>query len=61
MYEEITPYVEQYLQTYLFGFRRDHSTEQCLLVMLEIWKRALDNKKVTGGCFDRFVQSLRVY
>ena len=49
MYEEIISYVEHNLSTYLFGFIRGHSTEQCLLVMLEMWKEALDMKKVAGG------------
>ena len=49
MYEEMISYVERYLSTYLFGFRRGHSTEHCLLVMVEMWKKALDNKKMTGG------------
>ena len=26
-----------------------HSTEQCLTVMLEVWKNALDGKKKAGG------------
>ena len=34
MHEEISPY--------LFGCRKNHSTEQCLVVMIEIMKKALD-------------------
>ena len=40
MYEPILLYMEKYLSPYLFGFRKGHSTEQCLIVMLEIWKKA---------------------
>ena len=41
--------MEHYLSPYLFGFRKGHSTEQCLNVMLENWKNALDGKKYTGA------------
>ena len=45
MYNQILAYIEKYLSPYLFGFRKGHSTEQCLNVMIERWKRALDKKK----------------
>ena len=48
MYDEITDFIEKSLSPYLFGFRKGRSTEQCLLVMLEAWKKALD-KKCTAG------------
>ena len=34
---------------YLFGFRKAHSTEQCLNTMLENWKTSLDCKKQVGA------------
>ena len=37
------------LSPYLFGYRKGHSTEQCLITMIELWKKALDNKKIAGG------------
>ena len=47
MYNQIKCYMENYLSPYLFGFRKAHSTEQCLNTMLENWKTALVcNKKV---------------
>ena len=42
-------YVEKFLSPYLFGYRRGHSTQQCLLVMTEMWKKALDEKQVAGA------------
>ena len=45
MYNQILSYIEKYLSPYLFGFRKGHSTEQCLNVMIERWKKALDEKK----------------
>ena len=35
MYKQIMVYIEIFLSPYLFGFRKGHSTEQCLLKMLE--------------------------
>ena len=49
MYNEIIEYIENSLSKYLFGFRKGHSTEQCLTIMLEAWKKALDEKKYAGG------------
>ena len=49
MYVEIIDFIEESLSPFLFGFRKGHSTEQCLVVMLEAWKKALDNKEYAGA------------
>ena len=49
VYNQILAYIEKYLALYLFGFRKGHSTEQCINVMVERWKRALDKKKHVGA------------
>ena len=49
MYDSIFLYIEKFLSPYLFGYRKGHSTQQCLLVMIEMWKKALDQKKVAGA------------
>ena len=49
MYNEINSYVEKILSSYLFGFRKGHSTEQCLIKMLETWRKAIDDKKYAGA------------
>ena len=54
MYVQILHYIERYLSPHLFGFRKGYSTEQCLNVMLETWKKALDKKGFVG-------QFLRTY
>ena len=41
--------MENNLSPYLFGFRKAHSTEQCLNTMLENWKTSLDCKKQVGA------------
>ena len=42
-------YIEKYLSPYLFGFRKGYSTEQCLNVMLDTWKKDLDKKRFVGA------------
>ena len=49
MYSQIIVYINKYLSPYLFGFRKGHSTENCLMVMLEEWKKAIDKKESVGG------------
>ena len=49
MYNQIQDYIQNYLSPYLFGFRKGHSTEQCLVIMLEEWKKALDKKGSAGA------------
>ena len=49
MSEQITAYVENHLSPYLFGFRKGYGTQHCLLAMIEMWRKALDQKKVAGA------------
>jgi len=49
MYDQIYAYVDQFISPYLFGYRKNHSTEQCLTIMIETWKKALDLKNKTGA------------
>ena len=49
MYQQIVIYVEKFLSPYIFGYRKVHSAEQCLLKMLEIWKKAVDEKRFAGA------------
>ena len=44
MCNQIISYIDNLLSPYLFGYRKGSSTEQCLTVMLEQWKDALDDK-----------------
>ena len=48
MHDEISSYMEEFLSPYLFGYRKNHSTEQCLAVMIEIMKKALDFQQSAG-------------
>ena len=49
MYVQILTYIDKFLSPYLFGYRKGYSTEQCLMVMLELWKKSLDNKGTAGA------------
>ena len=49
MFDEISRYINKFLSPYLFGYRKGHSTEHCLVTMIELWKKAPDNKKSAGG------------
>ena len=49
MYDPMYSYVDQYLSPFLFGFRKGFSTQYCLIVMLEKWKKAIDQGKFAGA------------
>ena len=48
MYNQIMLYINKFLSPYLFRYIKGYSTEQCLAVMLEVWKKALDGKGKAG-------------
>ena len=49
MFEQISGYIEKFLSPYLCGFRKGFSTQHSLIVMLEKWRKALDNNKLAGA------------
>ena len=49
MYEQISQYAERFLSKSVFGYRTKHNSELCLVVMTEMWKKALDEYKVAGA------------
>ena len=48
MFRQISNYMDSFFSKYQCGFRNGYSTQQCLLSMLEKWKRAVDNGKAFG-------------
>ena len=48
MYNQISTYIDTHLSKYLCGVRKGYSTQQCL-VMLEKWKKELDNHNTAGA------------
>ena len=49
LFPSISTYIQEHLSPYLFGFRKGHSVEQCLMTILEAWKRSMDRKKCVGA------------
>ena len=52
IHDQIVIFVEQYLSPYLCGFRKGYSMQYCLIIMLERWKKALDNRKIAERPFN---------
>ena len=48
LYHQIYEYFDNIFSKYLSGFRKGHSTQHCLLFMLEILKKTLDKGLCTG-------------
>ena len=42
MHSQISAYFDKILSKYQFGFRQGYSSQQCLLVLIEKWKKSLD-------------------
>ena len=49
MFDQISLYIDKYLSPFLCGFRKGYSTQHCLTVMLDCWKKAMDNGKLAGA------------
>ena len=49
MNDQISEYMEEFLSDYLFGYRSGYGTQYCLVAMIEMWKKALDEQKVAGA------------
>ena len=51
MFEEMSQFFENAFSKYQCGSWKGFSTQQCLLAMLEKWKRFVDNGKIFGALF----------
>ena len=49
MFKQISEFFENIFSKNQCGFRKGHSTQQCLLAMLEKWKRSVDSGKAFGA------------
>ena len=54
MYKQISDFFENILSKYQCGFRKGFSSQQCLLVMIEKWRKSLDK----GGSFGALLTDL---
>ena len=49
MFKQKSEFFENIFSKNQYGFRKGHSTQQCLLAMLEKWKRSVDSGKAFGA------------
>ena len=49
MLEQMSQFFENIFSKYQCGFRKGFRTQQCLLAMLEKWKRSVDYSKIFGA------------
>ena len=51
MYMQIGTFMRDKLSKLLTGFRKNHSTQHCLMSMLDMWKNTLDNGRYVSAIF----------
>lgn len=49
MNDQISAYIDKHLPSYLFGYRKGYGTPHRLLVMIEMWRKALVERKVADA------------
>ena len=49
MCDQIYEFMSTHLSQHLCGFRKGYSTQYCLIVMLEKWKKGLDKRDIAGA------------
>ena len=49
MHSQIRAYFDNILSKYQFGFRQGYSSQQCLLILIEKWKKRLDKGGKCGA------------
>ena len=54
MYNQINNFAENKLSTFLTGFRRNHSTERCLVSIIGNWKNTLGKCGFVNAIFSNF-------
>ena len=52
IYSQIDAFMQDKLSNSLTGFRKNHSTQHCLMYMLEDWKNMLDSGYVCAMLMD---------
>ena len=49
IFDQISSYIDSLLSPFLSGFCQGFGTQHCLIVMLERWRKALDNNSEAGA------------
>ena len=54
LYDQMSEFFDNIFSKYQCGFRKSYSAQHCLLVMIEKWKKVVDN----GGAFGALLTDL---
>ena len=57
MCNELFSYFEDIFSEYQFGFRKGISAQQCLITLVETWKKYLDNNETFGALLTDFFKA----
>ena len=49
MQKQMNRYIERFLSPFLLGYRKGYNSQYALLLMIETWKKSLDNGGHAGG------------
>ena len=49
MHGQILAFVADFFSSYLFGYRKGYKTQDLMLSMIEMWRKAIDEHKVAGA------------
>ena len=49
MSDQMKQYMEDFISPYIFGYRKSYGPQPCLLSMIEMWRKGLDEGKVAGA------------
>ena len=57
MSEQMSQFFKNIFSKYQCAFRKGFSTQQCLLTMLEKWKRSVDKSKMFGALLTNLLKA----
>ena len=49
LFRQINDFIEPKLSQFQCGFRKGYSTQYCLILLIETWKRSVDSKGAAGA------------
>ena len=48
IFDQLSTYFENFLSKFQFGFRKNYSAQQCLMALIDLWKKSVDKNKAFG-------------
>ena len=61
LYDQIQVFFNSILSKYQCGFRRGYNAQHCLIILIEKWKKTVDNDGAFGALFTNLSKRLIVY